>query len=173
MNHFQKEIKQIENMSSFAKKTNKSNKEAINHFENGTDLLVTVDKDVRDMKVKLEKFCREMKKKVEEDSIRLAELEEKVANIVHFVNSYPRWMHETKLVPLLDMSTQWTPLLALVENFDERLNAMHLQYGDKIRELEKRINFNPLSFSPSSDNCALDPNFGKISPFCLNESPSF
>jgi hypothetical protein len=173
MNHFQKQIKQIEKMSSSAKKTNKSNKEAIEHFENGTNLLETVDKDVRDMKSKLDKFCREMKKKVEEDSIRLAELEEKVENIVHFVNSYPRWMHETKLEPLLDMTSQWTPLLNVVESFDERLHTMHLQFANKIRELEQRMIFNPISFSPSSNNCALDPEFGKISPFCLNESPSF
>jgi hypothetical protein len=172
MSHLQKALHQVDNMSSFAKKTNKSNKDAVEHFEKGTDLLVTVDKDVRDMKVKLEKFCREMKKKVEEDSVRLAEIEEKVQNIVHFVNTYPRWMHETKLTPLLDMTTQWTPLLALVENFDERLHAMNLQFGNKIRELEQRMIFNPLGFSPSF-NSAPDPNLTKISPFSLDESPSF
>jgi hypothetical protein len=157
-------------MSSVIKKSTKANKESIDHFEKGTDLLATVDKDVRDMKVKLEKFCREIKKKAEEDSIRLAELEEKIANIVHFVNSYPRWMHETKLVPLLDLSSQWIPLAHLVENFDERLQNMTQQFGNKIRELEQRMIFNPLSLTPSF--CAPDPHFGKISPFTLDECPS-
>jgi hypothetical protein len=170
MSHLQKALQQVDNMSSFAKKTNKSNKDALEHFEVGTEMLVTVDKDVKDIKVKLEKFCREMKKKVEEDSVRIAELEEKVQNIVHFVNTYPRWMHETKLVPLLDMTTQWTPLLNLVENFDERLQSMHLQFANKIREIEQRMISNPLLLTPSF--CAPDPDFGKISPFTLDECPS-
>lgn len=165
------EIKSTMESVTILNKSNKGTKRSVEQFEKSTDLLGIVDKDVKQLKPELQKFMRETKKKIEEDSVRLATLEEKMETVIRFLESYPLWVHETKHMPLAEAVAQLHPLIGICEEFDKRLDSFKT-FATKVRELENRVNFlqhwSP-TFGEVAENSSGDSHFvlGSMSPFVL------